>query len=167
MSDLEPGLDIAAAIRQLDRRLVVPPIDPAREMELLAAFDADWHARSDRSPETPIHRPRWRMWGAALAPIATAAAITGLWIATGIPPRHELPAPPPVLPSRADPGAFVLWPGAASLPSFESGELVRMELPSTLLPSLGLRPPPNAAAVVTADVVVGQDGLARAVRLVP
>jgi hypothetical protein len=52
------------------------------------------------------------------------------------------------------------------LPSFESGELVRVDLPVAVLPSLGLVVPPTRAVAVKADVIVGQDGFARAVRLV-
>ena len=36
----------------------------------------------------------------------------------------------------------------------------------SMLPSLGVTPPPGAVARVKADVIVGQDGLTRAVRLV-
>jgi hypothetical protein len=48
---------------------------------------------------------------------------------------------------------FVAWPGAAAWPPFESGELIRVELAFE-------------NGVVEADVLVGQDGFARAVRLV-
>jgi len=70
-----------------------------------------------------------------------------------------------VVPSR--PPEFVPWPGAAALPTFESGQLVRLDLPASLLPSLGLLPSPLHVGVVQADVLIGQDGFARAVRLVP
>ncbi|MGH9408938.1 MAG: hypothetical protein ACRD1V_05750, partial [Vicinamibacterales bacterium] len=64
-------------------------------------------------------------------------------------------------------GAFVAVPGAASLPPLESGSLVRMELPVSILPLLGMTPPATGHATeVTADIIVGQDGLPRAVRLV-
>lgn len=62
---------------------------------------------------------------------------------------------------------FVPWPGAAALATFESGELVRLDLPASVLPSLGLLPPASQIGVVRADVLIGQDGFARAVRLVP
>jgi len=62
---------------------------------------------------------------------------------------------------------FVPWPGAESWPQFESGELVRIALPVSVLPSLGLLPPAAEVRVVQADVLVAQDGFARAVRLVP
>jgi len=64
------------------------------------------------------------------------------------------------------PGAFVPWPGAAALPAFENGELVRTELPASVLPLLGIAGTSHAAqSTVVVDVVVGQDGYARAVRL--
>lgn len=63
-------------------------------------------------------------------------------------------------------GAFVPWPGAAALPGFENGELVRTELPVSVLPLLGLGyAGPRARETVAVDVIVGQDGYARAVRL--
>jgi hypothetical protein len=61
---------------------------------------------------------------------------------------------------------FVSLPGAAAWPPFESGELMRVELPIGVLPSLGLSAPGVADGFVPADVLVGQDGFARAVRLV-
>jgi hypothetical protein len=62
---------------------------------------------------------------------------------------------------------FISWPGAAALPSLESGEVVRTELPASVIPLLGLPSEVRAAgAMVPADVIVGQDGRPRAVRLV-
>ena len=62
---------------------------------------------------------------------------------------------------------FVTWPGAADLPTFESGHLMRMDLPASIVRSLGLVPLASRAGVVHADLLVGQDGFPRAVRLVP
>jgi hypothetical protein len=62
---------------------------------------------------------------------------------------------------------FVLLPAASNLPAFESGEIVRMELPVTSLPAYGLEITPDTRrAAVEADLLVGQDGQARAIRLV-
>ena len=61
---------------------------------------------------------------------------------------------------------FVPWPGASALPTFESGQLMRMDLPASVVLSLGLMPAGSQAGVVRTDVIVGQDGFARAVRLV-
>ena len=65
------------------------------------------------------------------------------------------------------PGEFVMVPGAATLPAMESGSLVRMQISVAELPSLGLTPPQgNRTTSVQADLVVAQDGLPRAARLV-
>jgi hypothetical protein len=79
--------------------------------------------------------------------------------------RTSVVAPPAVAPLATT--EFVVWPGAAELPRFESGHLMRMELPVSALPALGLAPPASRAVVVQADVLVGQDGFPRAVRLSP
>lgn len=47
-----------------------------------------------------------------------------------------------------------------------SGHLVRMEVPESAMESFGLRPADDAATTVLADVLVGEDGVARAVRFV-
>jgi hypothetical protein len=62
---------------------------------------------------------------------------------------------------------FVAWPGAGALPPFESGELVRTELPVGVLSLLGIEQEGRAVrGVVVADVIVGQDRMPRAVRVV-
>ena len=69
-------------------------------------------------------------------------------------------------PIADEPTDFVPWPGAIALPPLESGAFVRIDLPASVLPSLGVQPPPHPG-VVQADILVGQDGFARAIRLVP
>ena len=156
-------LDLALALRRLADASEPPPIDPRREAELMAAFDAA--ARS----APPIRRPYWGMAG-----LAAAAA---LLIAVGLAParagRHGSSSPPIVRGVQTEtpglnnvPSEFVIVPGAAALPPMESGSLVRMDVPVSMLPSLGLTPPAGSGAMVKADVIVGQDGLTRAVRLV-
>jgi hypothetical protein len=121
-----------------------------------------------------VRRPYW-----GLAGLAAAAAVL---MAVGLTPlragRHGLPsdggsAMHKPLPSSsrgvrpdASQGDFVMVPGAAALPPLESGALVRMDVPVSMLPSLGLTPPSTTATRVKADLIVGQDGLTRAVRLV-
>ena len=163
------GADLADAYRRLTAAAEVPPADPGRGAALLAAFDRA-HAPGVRDSRGSRRRDVWY-----LAVFAAAAAV--LVAVLIIPPRpagqgrsaaetaargsaaRDLePAPP---------GDFVVVPGAAALPLLESGTLVRMELPVAVLPSLGLSPPAaGRATVVTADVVVAQDGLPRSVRLV-
>jgi hypothetical protein len=144
----------------------VPPVDPAREAALLEAFDALRERRESKG-----RRDYWY-----LGALAAAAA---LLIAFGLPAaRAGRHGPPPAgiqamhtppasrgVPS-APPPDFVIVPGAAELPRMESGTLVRMDVPVSMLPSLGVTPPPGQARAVTADFIVAQDGLPRAVRLV-
>ena len=62
---------------------------------------------------------------------------------------------------------FVALPGSVGLPTFESGRIVRIDLPVSSLPAYGVELVPDAArSEVQADVLVGQDGQARAIRLV-
>jgi hypothetical protein len=58
-------------------------------------------------------------------------------------------------------------PGAIGLPDLESGSIVRVELPMTALAAYGVDIVPDPArAEVQADLLVGQDGHARAIRVV-
>ena len=154
---LEDERALSAALGRLAQEIEVPALDPESERALLAAFDAAW--------AQPHPRARARVWRplAAAAGLALAAMLT--WTI-----GHRLaesPAPtasaPPVLPATE----FVPWPGASSLPTFESGQLMRMDLPASVVLSLGLVPPASQTGVVRTDVLVGQDGYARAVRLAP
>jgi hypothetical protein len=163
-----PDPELLTALRRLAEHTTVPEPDQKREAILLAVFDD-----AQRSRRTA---PSGYWW---MAGLATAAA---LLIAAGLIPSgagrhgpspasdqrmHPLSADLRGVRSRSDGvGEFVVWPGAAGLPPLESGELVRTELPVSVLPSLGLRPPASHVTAVRADVLVGQDGLARAVRLV-
>ena len=62
---------------------------------------------------------------------------------------------------------FVALPGVVGLPAFESGRIVRVDLPVSSLPAYGVELVPDAAHTeVQADVLVGQDGQVRAIRLV-
>ena len=162
--------DLAPIYRQLKDGAVVPPIDPAREARLMAAFDS---ARSGRTSS----RGRSSYW-ISLGSLAAAAAVL---IAVGLYPArtgHRDPRPDGSLaanapapssvgePLRETPGPFVLVPGAAALPAMESGTLVRMDVPLALLPSYGVTPPAGRTEPITADLIVAQDGLPRAIRLV-
>ena len=148
---------VVEALRRLAQDTDVPAADPQAERALLEAFDAAWERK--RAPARP------RFWRPAAAAALLALAATMVWTFASRPARG-----PGLTPSAAVPLAtteFVIWPGAAELPRFESGHLVQMELPVSALPSLGLVAPSSRAAVVQADVLVGQDGFPRAVRLSP
>jgi anti-sigma-K factor RskA len=164
--------DLALALRRLSDAVVVPDADPARTTALMAAFDEAQRRRAS----VPSGRQYWYMAG-----LATAAAVliaVGLHPALtgrhGTPPgadraSHQAAAPDfrGVQPGPESPDEFVMVPGAAALPAMESGSLVRMDVPVALLPSLGLLPPQtNRTTSVQADLIVAQDGLPRAARLV-
>lgn len=154
------------ALKQLSRQADVPPEDPARLGALLAEFDGA------RQRATTSRRPGMtRAFATAAAAVLAATALA--WLTVG---PHDASSQGAETHSRAllshavQPpafGGFTVVPDAALLPPLESGSLVRMELPVSILPSLGMTPPATGHATeVTADVIVGQDGLPRAVRLV-
>ena len=64
------------------------------------------------------------------------------------------------------PDGFIELPWTAGLPAFESGEIVRVEVPVASLPAYGFDISRGTSRNIEADVLVGQDGLARAMRLV-
>ena len=83
---------------------------------------------------------------------------------TTIPRRAN---PRPATPRAASSIEFVRIPSAIGLPELESGTVLRMELPLAALPEYGLDIAPDAMRTsVEADVLVGQDGQPRAIRLV-
>jgi len=184
---LEQERAMSAALRRVADDLNDPADDPEREQALLAIFDRDWH-------RAPRPAPVWT-WLAA-AGLAFAAALTwhlagpsgsrrasAPLIAVGTPgtapartldppsivtpASRERPAPGPSTPVHSggarhadlrldeapDSTEFVAWPGATAWPPFESGELIRIDIPTEV-------------GVVQAEVLVGQDGFARAIRLV-
>ncbi len=137
--------DLSLALRRLDDAALVPEADPAREAALMTAFDA-----AQRRRTASRGAQYWYMAGLATAAAILVAASTFHGVRPGSPPTSE----------------FVMVPGAVTLPAMESGSLVRMDVPVSMLPSLGVTPPAGLVATVKADLIVGQDGLTRAVRLV-
>jgi hypothetical protein len=167
------------------RRLAGDSSQPSHDGEaaVLAAFDAAWTGRQ------PPSRARLPVVTGLAAAVALSVLVT--WASRQAPDAPVVAAPPlggtasvqatasappaalerttaarriepaPAATDRTDPRSavasaateFVAWPGAAAWPPFESGELIRVVLPFE-------------NGVVEADVLVGQDGFARAVRLV-
>jgi hypothetical protein len=79
--------------------------------------------------------------------------------------RRAIKSTPAAKSARGDTG-FVALPAAIGLPDFESGVIVRMELPVAALPSYGIEVVSDSKMPVEADLLIGQDGQARAIRLV-
>jgi hypothetical protein len=129
-----------------------------------------WVARGPRVPEAQQ---------ATSAPSASTPQPETPAIASSrpVPAAQDAPAPSrvtrnasakrPATPRIIRPEGFVALPSAAGLPAFESGEIVRLEVPVTSLPMYGIDISPEAkGSAVEADFLVGQDGQARAIRLV-
>lgn len=82
-------------------------------------------------------------------------------------PARQRPRPARGAAAALRPAGFVPLPEAAALPPFESGSIVRLEVPVASLPGYGFDiSPASDVEAVEADVLVGQDGQARAIRLV-
>jgi hypothetical protein len=149
--------ELTAALQGLSRATGDGRPSPGLEGQLLAAFAA-------RQQAERVARRGWRRQGIAAAAVLTVVA-AGLFAIRDDVQRPRLTGGEA---QAAFESQFHPWPGAETLPAFESGQLVRMELPASVLPLLGIVPPMAVTTgTVEADVLVGQDGLARAVRFAP
>jgi hypothetical protein len=103
----------------------------------------------------------------ALAAVLVAAISVPVWRASTVRPAAVDPAGPAELSARpADlEVATEFFPLMYSNVPVANGHTVRLELPQAALTSFGLEAD-DASGTVLADVLVGQDGLARAVRFV-
>jgi hypothetical protein len=110
-----------------------------------------------------------RWLGLATAAALTVAILGGIAVATRAPRRA-------VRPSASVNGEVTtaFLPLAYSNVPYTDAQLVRIDVPREALRNFGLAPsdipfdqmPPNRPATIVADVLVGEDGLARAVRFV-
>jgi hypothetical protein len=128
--------------------------DAHRNAGDLKASELDARARTPSRPEHVVERP-----------------------APAIPPSSEAAQPSPrrrranraadeVRDATFEQTSFVAWPYANAGPPLESGSVKRVDLPVSILPALGLWPPASGEATVAVEILVGQDGFARAFRLV-
>ena len=168
-------------------------MNPERQVQqaLKALADHDF-AREARTPAQAIFArrqsaSRWKAW-AALA--AAAALLFFLW------PAREAPLPKPVLVSEAKPPVepqpvpvvapapkpvrrarqpqpepreivTEFYPLMDAPPPFERGQLLRVVVPASTMRSVGLPiNPARWSERVQADVLVGEEGMARAIRFV-
>ncbi|HEY7499116.1 MAG TPA: hypothetical protein VH740_11415 [Vicinamibacterales bacterium] len=146
-------------------------VSPEIEARLRIAFAERQAAQSVR---TRVIRSRWLPAAAMVMVVAGAAiawrAFTALVPAPPMePPGVRAPQQPlqPAPPSVTFAEGFVPLPVAAGLPDFESGSIIRVEIPVASLPTYGIEIVPDVKRTpVQADLLVGQDGQARAIRLV-
>jgi hypothetical protein len=100
----------------------------------------------------------------------------GVLVVRERPPEAKSPSParsvelamlestPTAMETAAEEG-FLPLPGAAQLAPEDDVNMVRMELPRSAMMQVGIEvSPERAAETVRADVMVGSDGVARAVR---
>jgi hypothetical protein len=123
-----------------------------RELEAPQGIELAVVAEFDRVKR----RRRARYWTAAVA-----ASVIAIWF---VEHRQETPPPPTV--AQAD-QPFVPIPYVLPPAPYERVEVVRMEVPVAALIAAGLSmQTSDPGAQAEADVLVGQDGRPRAVRLV-
>jgi sRNA-binding protein len=97
-------------------------------------------ARDSAAPERMVRRPKRSERGRGQAPAAPAPSVLA---------------------------EFHPVPGAEGLPELESGRIVRVELPMAALATYGVEMVPDPARIeIEADLIIGQDGHPRAIRVV-
>ena len=102
-----------------------------------------------------------------LPAVSTPSAMEGKTPASSMVERKVTGAARRATPKQVRSFEFMTLPGAAGLPDLESGSVVRIAVPVGALPEYGLDIVQGGSkTTVDADVLVGQDGLARAIRLV-
>lgn len=107
-------------------------------------------------------RKRGRVWIASAG--AIAASVTAVWFAGNRP--VEMPAAPAPAVTEAE-QPFVPIPYVLPPDPYERVEVVRMKMPVAALVAAGFQmQTADQSAEAEADVMVGQDGRARAVRLI-
>jgi hypothetical protein len=113
--------------------------------------------REGAGPARPVLKAgEWFSLAAAAALVLASAS--GAWVAS----RATPPGPGPI-----EPAGFLEIPGASALPPMESGSIIRIALPVGALPQYGLPiPGDSVSGHVDADLLVAQDGVPRAIRLV-
>jgi hypothetical protein len=141
--------EVLEALRKAEADVDAPP---RVEAALLAAWDAA-HAQGTARGA----RRLWREAGAVAAAVTIAVGLWQLGQQLERTTRRET--------ERAEDGRTLLLVGEPILQG-EPVRVVRMRVPASTLTGLGVRSAEmNAAAHVDVDVIVGEDGVARAVRL--
>jgi hypothetical protein len=139
---------LAEELRALGRLAKTAEAPPHVEQAVMAAFGA--HQRRRR-----VSAIRWLSVAAALVVMITAALVI------------SRPQPPPAVaasPAANDLSGFLPVPYRAA--PIENGYIVRVQMPRSALVSLGMPVPAGEREVVQADLLLADDGLAQAVRLV-
>ncbi|HEY1220651.1 MAG: hypothetical protein ABSE42_01180 [Bryobacteraceae bacterium] len=150
---------VVAGLRSLAAEMKDVSAPLCVEAHLVRAYRERYRRRVP--PAREIHR--W--WAAAAAVLLVAGALS-----TGVrqPPRPLVAANSGVAAAAGveeEESAFIPLPNAAGSPQDEDLDLVRVELPRSAITALGILASDDSdAESVEAEVLVGPDGMARAVR---
>jgi len=135
---------MSRALRRLADEQPVPAAGDVTLQKLLSAFDAP-------RPAPPRIRLAVELSLAASVLIVAGLSVSSMSWKAGGPERAPAVVAAPAASANAK--DFIMLPGAEALPEFEHGQVIQVDIPS-------------AAGIVRAEVLIGQDGLARAARLV-
>lgn len=119
---------------------------PLVEVQLVAAF-------RERHPK---RMPAWRHWRQVAASLVAGGLLFFAW-------SHWRATKPPRVDSETT--GFIALPYSQSGVPMEQAVIVRMSIPAATLTSMGMRLPLAPEKNVNAELLVGQDGVARAVRI--
>jgi hypothetical protein len=140
---MEPNDD--GELSRLLHEWQAPEAPPWLEARVLARRDGRWRTRF-------------------VASLALAAALSA---AVFLVVRQPSQPASGVVATAAEEEPFVPVPNVLPLDSYETGRVLRMDLPVSALTNAGFSlPAADPTGTVTADVLVGEDGRAHAVRLV-
>lgn len=150
-----------AQLRAALRTVQVPPLD---EAALRAAFRAK-QQQQERERVAAAGGGNWRVHAAAAAAVVVSVA-AAVWVATfGV--ERPVRAPALVLEPLAAPPAVAAFQPLLNSPGLSpsgSYSVVRVRIP---LSSLALVPGTEQSGSIEADLLVGEDGLARGIRFNP
>jgi hypothetical protein len=156
---------LRAEVRQRRRIPVAPWLLAAGAAAALLV--GIWIGRTRVSPVPPVLQSR--VIAMNPEPVVPEEAVIEPAAPRSLPvSRARLPpaSAPPVVP-RGPVAVFVMLPGSEFMPPAQDFQVLRVRIPRTRIQALGW--PVNVDRLeerVLADVVVGEDGIARAVRLV-
>jgi hypothetical protein len=141
--------------------------EPGREMlRALAAADAEAEARPEiemnlRRAFRARQRKRVRRLGMMWAAAAAAIVLVMVFM------NRKPPVVPPVVPQQPSEVVTDFFPLMDPAPPFQRGRILRVEVPASAMKMVGL--PVHEEHLndpVEADVLVGEEGLPRAIRFV-
>ena len=119
-------------------------------------------------------RPTLQTHSATTPPPPQIAQTSSIGVIPPAPPTHQLASsrPHPTAPRHSSPAPmprpFVLLPTGVGLPEPTQAMLIRTRIDTSSLRNYGLADPPaGAPQTILAEFLVGEDGLPRAIRLVP